>query len=486
MQNNISINYANHIDVNAEDNQTNLQNYKKVFIQTYGCQMNEYDSNQIMQLLHRNLYTKTENYEDANLIILNTCHIREKAAEKVYSELGRIRIAKKNNNAIVVVAGCVAQAEGEEIFRRAPYVDIVIGSQSYSSLPEMVNNLLQDPVKYKHQINLNFLEQKKFDLLEEKFTHFDFLNEEIDFKKNINKLEQEKNISQFISVQEGCDKFCAFCVVPFTRGGEFSRPVEKILREIMEVVSWGAKEVVLLGQNVNAYHGKTFDGKEVNLAFLINKISEIKQIERIRFTTSHPIDMDDDLINLFGSNQKLMPFLNLPVQSGSNNVLKLMNRKYTKEKYLEIIEKLKIQRPDIAMSSDFIVGFPGESDEDFLDTIDIVKKVGFAQSYSFKYSTRPGTPAVDREQVPENIKTKRLAKLQKVITESQYNFNQKFIGKVLPVLFDRVGKKENQIMGKTPYMQSVYLQNASELKDQLLNVKIVEVFNNGLRGELVE
>jgi tRNA-2-methylthio-N6-dimethylallyladenosine synthase len=443
---------------------------KKLFIKTYGCQMNVYDSIKMQELLEPFGYSMTEELNDADMVILNTCHIREKASEKVYSELGRIklvmdeRISKGYGKTIIVVAGCVGQAEGDEIIVRAPYVDIVVGPQSYHTLPNLIAKLARNE---KHLVELDFIEEKKFDNLPE--SHI------------------TQGASAFVSVQEGCDKFCTFCVVPYTRGAEFSRNVEEIYREVMSYVAKGAKEVQLLGQNVNAYHGKDHTGKQYNLADLIKHVATIKGLERIRYTTSHPRDMSDDLITLHGTEPKLMPFLHLPVQSGSNNVLKAMNRKHSRNEYFTIIDKLRVARPDIILSSDFIVGFPGETDEDFADTMDLVKRVHYGQCFSFKYSPRPGTPASSKEQLAEGVKAERLAILQQELMKQQLETNEKMIGNILPVLFEKDGKYDGQIVGKTPYLQSVYISNPDKsLMGKIINVKITKALATSLEGEVVE
>ncbi len=431
--------------------------------------MNVYDSIKMQELLEPFGFEKTEIIEDADMVILNTCHIREKASEKVYSELGRIkkikdkRIEEGKADSIIVVAGCVGQAEGEEIFRRTPYVDIVVGPQSYHTLPQLVAKLARSE---KRLIELDFIEEEKFD--------------------NLPEHNGSQGASAFVSIQEGCDKFCTFCVVPYTRGAEFSRPVEQIYRESMVVVEKGAKEVQLLGQNVNAYHGKAADETDWNIANLISHVAKINGLERIRYTTSHPRDMDDELIALHGTEAKLMPFLHLPVQSGSNKILKKMNRKHTREEYFTIIDKLRVARPDIVMSSDFIVGFPGETDEDFADTLDLVKKVKYGQCFSFKYSPRPGTPAASHEQVPEKAKTERLAILQKELMKQQLELNESCISKTMPVLFEKNGKHKGHIVGKTPYMQSVYIENVNKnLIGQTVNVKMVKAGLTSLAGEII-
>lgn len=437
---------------------------KKLFIKTYGCQMNVYDSIRMQDLLNPFGYKPTDDMEIADMVILNTCHIREKASEKMYSELGRIRQLKEqknNNNMIIAVAGCVGQAEGEEIFSRAPYVDIVVGPQSYHTLPELVAKIARHE---KNVIELDFIEEAKFDKLPEQLT--------------------PQGVSAFVSIQEGCDKFCTFCVVPYTRGAEFSRPLEQVYREASLVVGQGAREINLLGQNVNAYHGKTPDNQDCSLAGLIRHIAKIPGLQRIKYTTSHPINMTDELINLHGSEEKLMPFLHLPVQSGSDKILKAMNRKHSREYYFEIIDKLRAARPDIILSSDFIVGFPGEEDEDFADTLDLVKRVKYGQCFSFKYSPRPGTPASTKPQVPEHIKSERLKYLQQELSRQQLEFNQSSVGKIMPVLFDHKGKFTGQIAGKTPYMQSVHISAPEELLGQIVNVKITSALPTSLGGEL--
>lgn len=441
--------------------------------------MNVYDALKMQELLASFGYTQTEQLEEADVVILNTCHIREKAAEKVYSELGRIkqikddRLAKGLYKTIIIVAGCVGQAEGEEIFRRAPYVDIVVGPQSYHTLPELMAKLARSE---KRLIELDFVEEAKFD--------------------NLSANLQPQGASAFVSVQEGCDKFCTFCVVPYTRGAEFSRPVEQVYRESVTMVAKGAKEIYLLGQNVNAYHGKVDNTqaenikidtvKDFTLADLIRHIAKIKGVERIRYITSHPLDMQDDLINLHGTEAKLMPFLHLPVQAGSDKILKAMNRKHTREEYFAIINKLRISRPDIVMSSDFIVGFPGETDEDFADTLDLVKRIRFGQCFSFKYSSRPGTPAAAMVQVPEAAKSERLKVLQQELSKQQYELNIASVGKIMPVLFERSGKHDGQIVGKTPYMQSAYVDNADiNLIGKIVDVKITKALATSLEGEII-
>lgn len=429
--------------------------------------MNVYDSVRMQDVLAPMGYQASEEYEDADLVILNTCHIREKAEEKVYSDLGRIRLEKEKKKAkgermLIAVGGCVGQAEGEEIIKRAPFVDIVFGSQSYYQLPEMVTRAVRGEGGV---VELDFPEVQKFDLLPE--------------------VTASQGVSAFLSVQEGCDKFCTFCVVPYTRGAEYSRPVSAVFEEAKKLVDGGAKEITLLGQNVNAYHGEE-GGRSWSLAELIAKVATINGLERIRYTTSHPRDMDDELIAIHGSEPKLMPFLHLPVQSGSDAILKKMNRKHTAELYHDIIAKLRKARPDIALSSDFIVGFPGESDKDFEDTLALVDKVRFAQAYSFKYSQRPGTPAaIDEKQVAEKLKEERLARLQDMLRQHQTEFNLASVGKEMPVLFDRTGKLEGQRLGKSPYMQSVYITDDGVAHGQIVNVRITGGYLNSLSAEVI-
>ena len=384
---------------------------KKIYIKTYGCQMNVYDSDRMSDLMTGIGYENIDTPEEANMVLINTCHIREKAAEKLYCDLGRIKkhkekMQKKGQEMIVAVAGCVGQAEGKEIFKRAPIVDIIVGPESYQTLPDLVGKVLRDKSK---EIDLDFKPDSKFDILKES--------------------KEKSAVSSFLSIQEGCDKFCTFCVVPYTRGSEFSRPVQQIITEARNLSNNGAKEIYLLGQNVNAYHGQDLNGKDTNLAQLIKELTKIDNIKRIRYTTSHPRDMDDELITSHGEIDKLMPFLHLPIQSGSNNILKAMNRKHTRQDYFKIIEKLRQARPDIGLSSDFIVGFPGETDQDFEDTLDLVRKVKFTSCYSFKYSPRPGTPAPNLEQIDEQIKTQRLEILQNLLAKQQFEFNQQFEGR---------------------------------------------------------
>ena len=440
---------------------------KKLFIKTWGCQMNVYDSNKMADILAPLGYESVDAPDDADMMILNTCHIREKATEKVFSDLGRLREhkaakAEQGKKALIAVAGCVAQAEGDTILQRAKYVDMVFGPQTYHLLPEMVLAATGG----ERVVNTEFPVESKFDHLPETTV--------------------QNSPSAFLSVQEGCDKFCTFCVVPYTRGAEYSRPVQKILDEAKRLADTGAKEITLLGQNVNAFHGDGPNGETWGLARLIDAVAEIGGVERIRYMTSHPRDMDDDLIAAHGSIAKLMPFLHLPVQSGSDRILELMNRKHKAELYIDIINRLKKLRPDIAFSSDFIVGFPGETEEDHKQTLALVEKVTYVSCYSFKYSPRPGTPgAAMGGIVPEPVKDARLQELQTLLFAQQLAYNKSFVGTVQPILFDRKGQKDGQLLGKTPYMQSVYVDANPRLFGQTVDVKIDNAFQNGMAGSIV-
>ncbi|WDM85623.1 tRNA (N6-isopentenyl adenosine(37)-C2)-methylthiotransferase MiaB [Ehrlichia sp. JZT12] len=438
-----------------------------LFIKSYGCQMNVYDSLIMENIIKPLGFTIVNEPAEADIVILNTCHIREKASEKLYSELGKMRKIQETKNLTIVVAGCVAQAEGEEIFERAPFVDIVVGPQSIHTLPELIIKAR----RIKNQvINIDFPIISKFDSIPVE-----------EYTKN-------QETSAFISVQEGCNKFCTFCVVPYTRGEEYSRTVESIFNEALILADSGIKEITLIGQNVNAYHG-TYKGCEWDLGKLIQYIATISGIERIRYTTSHPHDMHQSLYEAHGLESKLMPFIHLPVQSGSDRILKKMNRKHTAEEYINIINNLKKQRPDIAFSSDFIVGFPGETEEDFEHTIKLVEEVTFSQAYSFKYSPRPGTPSAEyTNQIPEEVKSQRLLKLQELLRKQQLTFNKNMVGQVCSVLFSkRKGKFDNQIIGKTPYMQSCYIntEHLSQFYNKILPIKITDAYQNSLTGTVV-
>ena len=436
---------------------------KKVFVKTYGCQMNVYDSERMVEALGSNGYEQTATPEEADMILLNTCHIREKAAEKVYSELGRFKELKvEKPNLKIGVAGCVAQAEGEEIMRRQPLVDLVVGPQSYHRLPELESKLENGG----KSIETDFPEEDKFTVLK-------------------NRPKGKRAPSAFLTVQEGCDKFCAFCVVPYTRGAEVSRPAEQILSEARNLVERGVREITLLGQNVNAYHGVGITGKEWTLARLIWELNDIDGLHRIRFTTSHPNDMADDLIEAHASCTKLMPYLHLPVQSGSNKILKRMNRSHTAESYLKLIEKIRAARQDILLSGDFIVGFPEETEEDFEDTINLIKEVKYGQAFSFKYSTRPGTPAAERAQIPESLKTERLHRLQDLIAAQQREIQDQMVGRTVRVLFEKKGRFAGQMVGKSEYLHAVHVTSENVAIGSLESVRITKSKSNSLTGELI-
>jgi tRNA-2-methylthio-N6-dimethylallyladenosine synthase len=442
---------------------------KRVFIKTYGCQMNVYDSERMMEALAGGGYAETDAPDNADLIILNTCHIREKAAEKVYSELGRLRAikeqrAEEDRETVIAVAGCVAQAEGDEIVRRAPVVDLVVGPQSY----HQINTLIaRSKTSAKPVVETEFPEDDKFRHLPER-THVPA---------------RARPASAFLTVQEGCDKFCTFCVVPYTRGAEYSRSVAAIEDEARRLVDAGVREITLLGQNVNAYHGENDKGDAATLAELLHRLEDIEGLERLRYTTSHPRDMSDDLIAAHRDLKKLMPYLHLPFQAGSDHVLAAMNRKHTGAEYLDLVARVRAVRSDIALSTDIIVGFPGESDADFEATLDIVREVGFAQAYSFKYSPRPGTPAATMDgQLPESIKIERLARLKALLDEQQSSFNAECVGRVLPVLFERQGRREGQLIGRSPYLQSVHAEAAPGLMGRIIPVEIAKAGPNSLSG----
>ncbi|MEP6829586.1 MAG: tRNA (N6-isopentenyl adenosine(37)-C2)-methylthiotransferase MiaB [Rhizomicrobium sp.] len=441
---------------------------KKLFIKTYGCQMNAYDSARMAELLAPLGYTGTETPEDADMVILNTCHIRERAVEKVYSELGRLRKLKdrkagNGSRLLVAVAGCTAQAEGGEIIAREPTVDLVVGPQSYHRLPEMIARLARGAGE---RVQADFPALEKFDALPQSVS--------------------DSGVSAFLTVQEGCDKFCTFCVVPYTRGPEHSRPPEKILAEARSLSSRGAREIILLGQNVNAYRGTDADGKSWSLARLIEAMAGIDAVLRIRYMTSHPRDMGDDLIQAHGDIEKLMPFLHLPVQSGSDSVLAAMNRQHTANEYRELIGRIRKSRPDIAFSSDFIVGYPGESDADFEATLQLVRDVEYAQCFSFKYSSRPGTPAAAaKKQIAETVKSARLDVLQKLLLSQQDAANKAAIGKTLDVLFEKPGRGATQIVGRTPHLNPVHVEAPLSMIGTVHPVRIEALTANSLKGTLV-
>jgi tRNA-2-methylthio-N6-dimethylallyladenosine synthase len=442
---------------------------KRLFIKTYGCQMNVYDSARMAELMAPLGYAEAARPDDADLVILNTCHIREKASEKVFSELGtirRLKEAKRKHGGVMLIAvpGCVAQAEGAEILQRAPFVDLVFGPQAYHHLPQMVARAAAGTRQ--GILDTSFPAEPKFDFLPEP---------------------AGGTLTAFLTVQEGCDKFCTFCVVPYTRGAEYSRPAADVIAEAARLVDRGAREITLLGQNVNAYHGAAPDGGEWGLGELIRELGEMPGLERLRYTTSHPCDIDDGLIAAHREVTQLMPFLHLPVQSGSDRVLAAMNRRHTAEQYRRVVDRLRAARPDLALSSDFIVGYPGESDADFAATLDLVREVGFAQAFSFKYSPRPGTPAAGAaDQVPEPLKAERLAALQALLQQQQRDFNRACIGQVLPVLFEKPGRHPGQLVGRSPYLQSVHVAAAADRIGDTLPVLIERAEPNSLGGVVAE
>ncbi|WP_084679300.1 tRNA (N6-isopentenyl adenosine(37)-C2)-methylthiotransferase MiaB [Methylocystis sp. ATCC 49242] len=443
----------------------------KVLVKSYGCQMNVYDATRMADLLGREGYAETANEEDADLVILNTCHIREKAAEKIYSELGKLALTKRERDAQgremkIVVAGCVAQAEGEEVLKRQRAVDLVVGPQSYHRLPD----LLRQAKDGRRVTDTEFAVEDKFHALPDPS------------RAQI----RARGVSAFVTVQEGCDKFCSFCVVPYTRGAEVSRPVADIVAETRRLIDAGVREITLIGQNVNAYRGADDKGREWGLARLLSHLADMDGVERLRYTTSHPVDMAQDLIDAHESIGKLMPYVHLPVQSGSDRILKTMNRRHTGADYLDIITRLRKARPDVAMSSDFIVGFPGETDADFEETMALVREVGFASSFSFKYSPRPGTPGAERDdQIDEEAKRERLAALQALLEEQRQAFNTATVGREIDVLFEKPGRHEGQIAGKSPYMQAVHVEGDPEMIGKVARVAIVAAGSNSLAGRLL-
>ncbi|PST27080.1 tRNA (N6-isopentenyl adenosine(37)-C2)-methylthiotransferase MiaB [Mesorhizobium plurifarium] len=444
---------------------------RKVFVKTYGCQMNVYDSDRMSDALSRDGYVATDVLEDADFVLLNTCHIREKAAEKVYSELGRLRELKKakareGRELLIGVAGCVAQAEGDEILRRAPAVDLVIGPQTYHRLPEALKRARtgQRIVETEYAI-------------EDKFAHLPAP----DKAKT-----RARGVTAFLTVQEGCDKFCTFCVVPYTRGSEVSRPVAQIVAEAEKLVEGGVREITLLGQNVNAWHGAGPHGREWSLGDLLRRLGEIDGLARLRYTTSHPRDMDDSLIEAHRSMAKLMPYLHLPVQSGSDRILKAMNRRHTAAEYLALVGRIRAAQPDLALSGDFIVGFPGETEKDFEDTLRLVEEVNYAQAFSFKYSTRPGTPGAElKEQVPEDVKAKRLEILQALLVKQQRGFAEACVGREIDLLLEKPGRMQGQLVGRSPWLQPVNVDaKASQIGD-IIRVRITKAGPNSLFAEMI-
>ncbi|NRA87051.1 MAG: tRNA (N6-isopentenyl adenosine(37)-C2)-methylthiotransferase MiaB [Rhizobiales bacterium] len=451
---------------------------KKLYIKTYGCQMNVYDTQRMSDALAPEGYETIDSPDGADMVILNTCHIREKAAEKIYSELGRMRkmIDKKNRKLedadktrpIIAVAGCVAQAEGKEIMRRAPLVDMVFGPQSYLNLPKMLGKLASGQKKV---LDTDFPTEDKFDNL----------------PTATKSTTIARGVSAFLTIQEGCDKFCTFCVVPYTRGAEYSRSIARILNEAQNLIDAGVREITLLGQNVNAYHGQDDAGNSVTLGGLMSALDGIKGLDRIRYTTSHPNDMDQELIDIHKTQKSAMPYLHLPVQSGSNKILEAMNRKHTRESYFEVIDRIKLARPDIALSGDFIIGFPGETDDDFDATIDLIERVTYSQAYSFKYSPRPGTSAATMSNpVDDAISTKRLAQLQELLNNQQRQFNRNTIGRTLDILFERKGREPGQLIGRSPYLQPVYVNAPEEFLGKIMPIYIESLGNFALSGKLVD
>ncbi|MGB9056615.1 MAG: tRNA (N6-isopentenyl adenosine(37)-C2)-methylthiotransferase MiaB [Pseudolabrys sp.] len=445
---------------------------RKVHIKSFGCQMNAYDSHRMADTLAPEGFIETARPEDADLVILNTCHIREKAVDKVYSEIGRIRemkeaAARDGRRMMIAVAGCVAQAEGKEIIRRTGAVDLVVGSQNYHRLPEMIARAgTGDKV-----VDTEFPIEDKFDILA------------APKRDAITK----RGISAFVTVQEGCDKFCTFCVVPYTRGAEVSRPVEKIVAEVERLADAGVREVTLIGQNVNAYHGLDSDGTTSSLGNLLRRLCGVPGILRLRYTTSHPRDIDDDLIAAHAELPALMPYVHLPVQSGSDRILAAMNRKHSRDDYLRVIERLRAARSDLAFTSDFIVGFPGETEVDFCETLSLIDDVGFVGAYSFMYSARPGTPAADMDdQVLQEEKTERLHRLQAVITHRQRDFNAGFVGRAIEVLLEKPGRLPGQLVGRSPYLQAVQVMAPATLIGSVRRVAVTEVGRNSLFAALPE
>ena len=447
-----------------------MKGTRKLFVKSFGCQMNVYDSQRMADTLAPEGYVETATPEDADLIILNTCHIREKAAEKVYSELGRMRRLKEaaadnDRRVLIAVAGCVAQAEGEEIVRRAPTVDLVVGSQNYHRLPELIARAERDG----HAVDTEFPADDKFDHL----------------AAPSRAAMRARGVTAFVTVQEGCDKFCTFCVVPFTRGAETSRPAEKIAAEVERLADSGVREVTLIGQNVNAYHGSGPDGRPWSLARLLERLAGIRGVERLRYTTSHPLDMADDLIAAHRDLPALMPQLHLPVQSGSDRILAAMNRRHTRADYVTVVSRFLKVRPDMALTSDFIVGFPGETEADFAATLSLVEEIGYSGAFSFKYSPRPGTRGAEMtDQLDEDLKSDRLHRLQHVIDQQQAAFNRRCVGRTFDVLFERPGRYPGQIVGRSPYLQPVQVEAPRSLIGEIASVTITELSSNSLFGAL--
>ena len=441
---------------------------KTYYIKTFGCQMNVYDSGRIARILKNIGYEEAKTIHKADLVIFNTCHIREKAAEKVFSDLGRLNIIKQERAAngldtIIGLTGCVVQAVGEQIKKRVPFVDFALGPLAYHHLPETLLKIgCQKGITV---IDTEFPAKSKFDSLPE------------------NKAEGG---CAYLAIQEGCNKFCTYCVVPYTRGREYSRPIKDVVKEAKRLVETGSLELNLLGQNVNSYHGEDKNGKERNLAYLLRELAKLEGLQRIRYTTSYPSEIDDDLISCHGELDKLMPYLHLPIQSGSDKILKAMNRRYTSKGYLDIVEKILKANSKIGMSSDFIVGFPGEDDKDFQETLDIVNQVQFIQAFSFKYSRRPKTPAaIMTNQIEEKIKKERLNILQDLLFSYQLKFNKESVDKIMPVLFEGNGRHKGQLLGRTPYMQNLHADLSKEYLNKIVNIKITDASTNSLTGERI-
>ena len=443
---------------------------RKLYVKSYGCQMNAYDSLRMADMMAPEGFTETADVNDADLVVLNTCNIREKAAEKVYSELGRLRVlkdeaARDGRRVTIAVAGCVAQAEGAEIMRRAPTVDLVVGPQSYHRLPA----LLQQSARGERPVETEFPTQDKFNFL----------------KNPTREVMRARGVTAFVTIQEGCDKFCTFCVVPYTRGAEVSRPVARIVEEAGRLAEAGVREITVIGQNVNAYHGEGTDGRTHTLAQLFERLAAIPGIDRLRYTTSHPRDVDDSLIAAHRDLPELMPQLHLPVQSGSDRILDAMNRRHTRDDYLRIVERLRAAQPLLAFTSDFIVGFPGETDADFRDTMKLIDEVGFSAAFFFKYSPRPGTPAADMTgQIPEDVKSQRLQELQTLVDRQLMSFNRGCVGQTLDVLFEKVGRFPGQIVGKSPYLQPVQVTAPTSLIGTIASVTIEDTGSYSLFGSL--
>lgn len=440
---------------------------KKYFIKTFGCQMNVYDSSRIADMLQKEGYEEAKKQEDADLVLFNTCHIREKAAEKLFSDLGRARAIADERTAdgkrtIIGVAGCVVQAEDEQIIKRAPFVDFAVGPLMYHKIPQILHEVAQ---KKEHSgiVNTEFPADSKFDFLPEN---------------------KAQGACSYLAVQEGCNNFCTYCVVPYTRGAEYSRPVADVLKEARRLIDTGTIELNLLGQNVNSYHGEDENGKERNLAYLLRRVAELDGLKRLRYTTSYPADVDDDLIACHHDLSVLMPYLHLPIQSGSDKILKAMNRRHNSGDYLQIVEKLHKANPELRMSSDFIVGFPGETDDDFQATLDIVNEVKYIQAFSFKYSRRAGTPAaVMDNQIEEKVKKERLDVLQTLLFSYQEAFNKSCVGKVLPVLLEQKGRHRGQLIGRTPYMQNLHIETNGDNINKIIEVEVTDATTNSLSGK---